>query len=576
MKLFDRFKRKKETKLEYPWFKYYPPGKDKVYVEDFSYYEYFERSAHNHRNEIALNYFGDTLTFNTLLEKIDLCAKSLKCYGVRENDVVTIMMPNTPEAVISFYAVNKIGAICNMVHPLSSEEELKNSLKSTKSVLLIAINISYNMINNIIDDTNVYKTILVSPKDSMPKVMNFLYTITRDLKNRIPKSNERYLYWKDFMERGKDYKKNVYVQRSMEDDAIYLHSGGTTGTPKSIVIQNKSVNAIMDQAQIVFPSIGPGDTVLGILPMFHSFGLLVSIAAPLCMGSTVILIPQFDAKRFDKLLRKYNPTILIGVPTLFEALITNPYMINVDLSQVKYIISGGDSLSNERNIRLNEFLEKHHCHEQVIQGYGLTETSGPCCIGALGANKLGSIGIPLPSVVIKIMDHDTMEEMPYGEVGEMCISGPNVMSRYLDNKEETNNMIVTDQDGVRWVKTGDLAYMDEDGVIFFVQRLKRMIISSGYNVYPSHIEEVLLKHPKVQSCGVIGIPHPYKVQVAKAFIVLKKGIDSSGVEKELIAYCQKNLAKYMIPKKFEFKESLPKTMVGKIDYRKLEKEEENK
>ncbi len=576
MKLFDKFKRKKEVKLDYPWMKYYPPGKDKVYVEDISFYEYFERSAHNYRNEIALNYFGDTLTFSSLLEKIDLCAKSLKCYGVRENDVVTIMMPNTPEAVISFYAVNKIGAICNMVHPLSSEEELKNSLKSTKSVLLIAINISYNMINNIIDETNVYKTILVSPKDSMPKVMNFLYTITKDLKNRIPKSNERYLYWKDFMERGKDYKKNVYVQRSLDDDAIYLHSGGTTGTPKSIVIQNKSVNAIMDQAQIVFPSIGPGDTVLGILPMFHSFGLLVSIAAPLCMGSTVILIPQFDAKRFDKLLRKYSPTILIGVPTLFEALITNPYMINVDLSQVKYIISGGDSLSNERNIRLNEFLQSHNCHEQVIQGYGLTETSGPCCIGALGANKLGAIGIPLPGVVIKIMNHETMEELPYGEVGEMCISGPNVMSRYLDNKEETDNMIKTDEDGTRWVKTGDLAYMDEDGVIFFVQRLKRMIISSGYNVYPSHIEEVLLKHPKVQTCGVIGIPHPYKVQVAKAFIVLKKNVDSSGVEKELTAYCEKKLAKYMIPKKFEFRESLPKTMVGKIDYRKLEKEEENK
>ena len=571
----DLFKSKrKEESLKYPWYKYYDEDKRQIHLNDISIYDYFERSCYSHKYETAIDYFGEKISFKQLLERIDLCAKSLKCYGVRENDVVTIMMPNTPEAVISFYAVNKIGAIANMVHPLSSEVELKNTLIATKSVLLIAVNIAYEKINNIIDDTKIYKTVLVSPKDSMPKIMNLLYTITKDLKNKPPKSNEKYIHWNDFMSRGKDYDKDVFVPKKLNEDAIYLHSGGTTGTPKNIVITNESVNAIMEQAQIVFPKIGPGDRVLAILPMFHSFGLLVSIVAPLAMGSTIIMIPQFDAKRFDKLLRKYDPTILIGVPTLFEALITNPYMINVDLSSVKYVISGGDSLSNERHKRLDTFLKEHYCDVKVIQGYGLTETSGPCCIGALGANKLGSIGIPLPNVVIKIMDHDTMEEMPTGEIGEMCVSGPNVMSRYLDNKEETDDMIVKDQDGVRWVKTGDLAYMDKDGVIFFVQRLKRMIISSGYNVYPSHIEEVLIKHPKVQLCGVIGIPHPYKVQVAKAFIVLKKGIEpSQEIEKELKEYCDKNLAKYMIPKKFEFRESLPKTMVGKVNYRELEKEE---
>ena len=408
----------------------------------------------------------------------------------------------------------------------------------------------------------------------MPKIMNLLYTITKELKNKVPKSNERYIHWSEFISRGDLYKKSVFVRRSMNDDAIYLHSGGTTGIPKNIVITNKSVNAIMDQAQYVFPKIGPKDRILAILPMFHSFGLLVSIAAPLCMGSTIVMIPQFDAKRFDKLIRKYDPTILIGVPTLFEALITNPYMINIDLSKVKYVISGGDSLSDERNKRLDNFLQQHKCNVRVIQGYGLTETSGPCCIGSCGSNKLGSIGVPLPSVVIKIMDHDTMEEKSIGEIGEMCISGPNVMSRYLDNKEETENTIMTDENGIRWVRTGDLAYMDEDGVIFFVQRLKRMIISSGYNVYPSHIEEILIKHPKVEMCGVIGIPHPYKVQVAKAFIVLKKGITPNhDTEKEILKYCEKNLSKYMIPKKIEFRESLPKTMIGKVNYKELEKEE---
>lgn len=571
------FKGKKEEVLEYPWHKYYDEDKRNVNVQNISLYDYFERSCHSHKYEIALEYFGEKMTFKQLLEKIDLCARSLICYGVRENDVVTIMMPNTPEAVIAFYAVNKIGAVANMVHPLSSELELKESLITTKSVLLIAVNIAYEKINNIIDDTKIYKTVLVSPKDSMPKIMNLLYTLTKDLKNRIPKSNEKLIYWNDFMARGKSYEKDVFVPRKKDDDAIYLHSGGTTGTPKNIVLTNGNVNALMEEAGIIFPKIGVGDRILAILPTFHCFGLLVSIAAPIALGATIVLIPQFDAKRFDKLLRKYEPTILVGVPTLFEALITNPYMINVDLSKVKYVVSGGDSLTNERHKRLDDFLADHGCKVKVIQGYGLTETCGPCCVGALSANKHGSVGIPLPSMVIKIMDHDTMEEMPTGEIGEICVSGPNVMSRYLNNKKETDDMIVTDENGVRWVKTGDLAYMDEDGVLFFVQRHKRMIITSGYNVYPSHIEDVLIKHPKVQLCGVIGIPHPYKVQVAKAFIVLKKGIEpNSDIEKELKEYCEKQLAKYMIPKKFEFRETLPKTMVGKVNYRELEKEELNK
>ena len=571
VKNFFNFNRKE--KLKYPWYKYYDKDSRNVDVEDISIYEYFERSVVNY-GDSAINYFNEEISFKSLLKKIDLCARSLKCYGVRENDVVTIMLPNTPEAVIAFYAVNKIGAIANMVHPLSSETEIKESLITTKSVLLIAINTAYQEINNIINDTKVYKTILVSPKDSMPTILSLFYMITKDLKNKIPRSNEKYIYWNDFILRDKNYKDNVFIKRGKNDDAIYLHSGGTTGTPKAIVITNESVNAIIKQAKIAFPKIGSGENILAILPMFHSFGLIVSIIAPLTLGAKITLVPRFDAKRFDKLLRKYNPTVLIGVPTLFEALITNPYMINVDLSKVKYIISGGDSLSVEKSNKLNTFLSEHNCKSKVIQGYGLTETSGPCCLGYNEANKLGSIGIPLPGVVIKIMNPETLEEMPQKEIGEICISGPNLMSRYLNNKKETDEIIFNDKNNNRFIKTGDLAYIDEDGVIFFVQRLKRMIISSGYNVYPSHIEEVLIKHPKVELCGVIGIPHPYKVQVAKAFIVLKKDIPKSvTVEKELRDYCEKNLAKYMIPKKIEFRDSLPKTIVGKVDYKELEKEE---
>ncbi|MDE5889136.1 MAG: acyl--CoA ligase, partial [Bacilli bacterium] len=547
-----------------------------IVVPECSIYRYFEKSALVHENEIALNYFGRKFSFKDLLNRIEICAKALKANGVRKGDVVTILMPNTPEAVISFYAVNKIGAIANMIHPLSSQEEIKDSIIKTKSVLAIAINLAYEKIEAIIEETDIYKVVIVSAKDSMLPLLGLGYLVTQELKMNLDKSNECFIYWEEFYNRGMNYSHSTEVITDKDTDAIYLHSGGTTGIPKNIVLTNGNVNAIMEQAKIIFPKIGVEDTFLGILPMFHCFGLVVCICAPLALGATVALIPQFDAKRFDKLIRKYKPTVLTGVPTLYEALVTNPYMMNVDMSSVKYVISGGDSLSPEKNKRVNEFLKSHNCNEHILQGYGMTETTGPACVGALGSDKLGSVGIPLPGNKVKIIDVESKEEKKTGEIGEICLSGPVVMSRYLDNKEETDKMIITHNDGNRWVHTGDLGYMDEDGVLFFVQRLKRMLIVSGYNVYPSYVEEVILKHPKVELCGVIGVPHPYKVQVPKAFIVLKKGEEVNGdILKDIKEHCNKNLAKYMMPKEFVFRDSLPKTIIGKVNYRELEKEEQN-
>lgn len=574
MKLFKW--KKSKTSYENLWDKYYDEGKRDIVIPNCSISRYFENSAILHESEIALNYFGRKFTFKDLLNRIEICAKALKANGVRKGDVVTILMPNTPEAVISFYAVNKIGAIANMIHPLSSQEEIKDSILETKSVLAIAINLAYEKIAAIIDETEIYKVVIVSAKDSMPPLLGLGYMVTQELKMNIDKSNECFIYWEDFYNRGMNYSHSTEVIRDKADDAVYLHSGGTTGIPKNIVLTNGNVNAVMEQAKIVFPRIGVGDTLLGILPMFHCFGLVVCTCAPLVLGATIALVPQFDAKRFDKLLRKYKPSILMGVPTLYEALVTNPYMMNVDMSSVKYVVSGGDSLSPEKNQKVNNFLKEHHCNEHILQGYGMTETTGPAVVGVLGSDKLGSVGIPLPGNKVKIIDVDSKEEKKTGEIGEICLSGPVVMSRYLDNKEETDKMVYVHEDGLRWVHTGDLGYMDEDGVLFFVQRLKRMLIVSGYNVYPSYVEEVILKHPKVEMCGVIGVPHPYKVQVPKAFIVLKKGVEvNNDILKDIKEHCNKNLAKYMIPKEFVFRDSLPKTIIGKVNYRELEKEEQN-
>jgi len=567
---------KKEEEVDYPWEKFYKKEDRHPVVPDISIYEYFEGRAQLFLDANAINYFGVKFTFKELLERIDICARALKSQGVRKGDAVTICMPNTPEAVIALYATNKIGAIANMLHPLSSEEEIKYTLNATKSVLLITINITFEKVKSIIDDTNIYKVIVVSPKESMPPFLGLGYMLTKEMSLNIPKDDEFFMDWSDFYEHGYKYKGDVLVHRSKDDTALYLHSGGTTGSPKHIMISNGNVNLVMKQIPIML-ELGVGDVILGILPMFHCFGLVACMLGLFCCGVTVALIPQFDAKRFDKLIRKYKPTIIGGVPTLFQALMTNPYMMNVDMSFVKYVVSGGDSLSPEKNEQVNKFLEEHGSKAHIIQGYGLTESTGGSCIGGLGSDKLGSVGIPLAGNVFKILDVNTMEEKAYGEIGEICITGECVMQGYLDNEEETNNVVKLHEDGKRWIHTGDLGYMDSDGVLFFVQRLKRMLIVSGYNVYPAHVENILLQHPDIANVGVIGIPHPYKVQVPKAFIVLKEGVEGNAQKKaEIKEFCSKNMAKYMIPKEIEFRESLPKTLVGKVDYKVLEKEEQNR
>ena len=556
------------------WDKYYAKKDRKINVPNLSVYEYLRECNKDNMDATAINYFGKTMNFRYFFGEINLCAKALRSQGIRPGDVVTVLMANTPEAVIAFYAINKIGAIANMVHPLSAEEEIKHSLNATKSVMLIAINVSCKKVMNIIEETDVYKTVVVSPGDSMPTLLKFGYNLTQGRKIEVPKKSEDFMFWNDFMNKGKHYTQKVLVKTTSDQACVILHSGGTTGTPKNIVLTNGNLNALSVQGRIIFPAIESGDMMLTILPLFHCFGLCVCVHAVMCLNGGCILVPQFDAKRFDKLFSKYKPTLVAGVPTLYEALLTNKYMENMDLSYWKYAICGGDSLTEAKNNEINRFFDAHGVQRHIIQGYGMTETCGPVVSGTMGTNKPGIIGVPLPGNDMKIVNIDTKEEVPVGEVGEICIAGPIVMPGYLDNEKETNEMLEKDEKGTVWVHTGDLGFMDKDGLLHYVQRLKRMLIVSGYNVYPSHVENILMEHPAVLNCGVIGIPHPYKVQVPKAFIVLNEGFKAdNALKKEIKEYCEKKMAFYMIPKEFVFRESLPKTLIGKVNYRELEAEE---
>jgi long-chain acyl-CoA synthetase len=411
----------------------------------------------------------------------------------------------------------------------------------------------------------------------MPFLIKMGYEITQGRKVEKPRSSENYLFWKDFVKHGEKYKDEKELAETKRDfPAAILQSGGSTGTPKGIVLSNGNFNASTIQAKRALPDLCSDDIILGIMPVFHGFGLQVSLSDAFNVGAKVVLIPQFKPAEFDKLIKKSNPSVLVGVPTLFEALTHNEGMNGVSLANLKYVIAGGDSFSKQKVQAINNFLHEHGAKTNFTQGYGMTEALSAVTFDLKYASREGSIGIPWPGTYVQICKPGTDEEVPYGEDGEICISGPCVMLGYYNNEKETNDALHIHKDGNVWLHSGDIGFMDKDGFVTYRQRIKRMIVSSGYNVYPAQIEEVLETHPGVLDSTVIGIPHPYKIEVPKAYIVLKPGFKEAKVKEELEELCKKNLAKYSQVKEFEFRKSLPKTMVGKVDFRKLQEENKEK
>ena len=571
MKFFSLIGFKKKPNAR--WKKFYNKRHMEIDVPNQSIYEYLKERSIRWKNKDAIDYFGTKITYEELFKKIDVTASAFRSQGIRKGDVVTVLSANVPEALYCIYALNKIGAVANVVHPLSSENEIKEALQRYSTVMLVALDMTYSKIKNIIDETEVYKTIIISAKDSMNPLMKIGYEVTQGFKVEKPKSSESYVFWKDIDKHGEKYEERKKYTTKKDTPAIILHSGGTSGKPKGIVLSNGNFVAATIQSKLALPDLDKKDIILAIMPIFHGFGLSVSITDAFACGAKVVLIPTFKASEFDKLLTKHKPTVIVGVPTLFEALTTNERMKNVSLSQLKYVIAGGDTLNKTRVNKINDFLHEHGARTNLTQGFGMTEAVAAITFDLKSATKPGSVGIPWPGTYVQIVDVATGEEVPVGEDGEICICGPTVMLGYYNNEKETNEALRIHKDGNVWLHSGDIGCMDEDGYVYYKQRLKRMIVTSGYNVYPSQIEEVLETHPAVLDSSVIGIPHPYKVEVAKAYIALKAGYkETPELKNELIELCKKNLAAYSIPKEFEFRKSLPKTMLGKVDFRKLQQE----
>lgn len=550
----------KQIQLEYP---------------NCSVYELLEKSIQKYGRQISYNYFGNKKTYHELGNYIDECAGAFKTLGVKAGECVSICMPNTPEAVIAFYALNKIGAIANMIHPMSAENEIKYFVNLTKSRYIVAIDLTYKKINNIIAETSLEQCILVSVKDSMPIFLSLMYQLTKGCKIKA-EYNSRYISWKKFI------KQSVGVNTDFErfngsHTAAILYSGGTTGYPKGIELTNLNFNAVAMQSFVACECLKPKDTVLAIMPVFHGFGLGICIHTVQYFGGTSILLPQFSTSGFHKLIKKYRPNIIAGVPTLYEAMLRNKQLENYDLSFLKCVISGGDSLSVSLKRKVDKFLQSHGANIQIREGYGLTECVTGSCLTPSNDYREGSIGVPYPDTYYKIVKTQTEEEVSCGEDGEIIINGPSVMKGYYNSSEETDRVLKTLSDGRIWLYTGDMGHIDEDGFVYFKQRIKRVIISSGYNIFPQYVENIIDSYPDVLMSCVIGIPHEYKIQVPKAFIVLKNDVEASDeLLNKIKIHCEQNLAKYSLPYEYEFRDELPKTLVGKIAYSKLEEEEKIK
>ena len=539
-----------------------------------SMFEMVEQVAKQYPNNVAFDFMGKPTTYQKLVSDIETCAKALKTIGVREGDRVTIAMPNCPQAIQLFYAVNLVGGIANMIHPLSAEKEIEFYLNESESVTAITLDQFYHKFERVRKNTKVVNIIIASIKDELSKPIKAGYMLTEGRKiEKIP-ADAPVIRWQEFLKLSKHCFYNYKIRRAAGDPAVILYSGGTTGTTKGIVLTNKNFNALSQQVIAANPMFRPGDKMLAAMPIFHGFGLGVCIHTMLTQGGRCILVPRFTPKSYAKDLVKHRCNFIAGVPTLYEALLRLPSMEGADLSCLKGVFSGGDSLSIELKKKFDKFLYDHKATIQVREGYGTTETVTACCLTPTHMAKEGSIGLPFPDTYIKIVMPGTDHELPYGEEGEILLAGPTVMKEYMNHPDETAQTLRTHADGLTWVYTGDLGTMDEQGFVFFKGRAKRMIISSGYNVYPGQIENILDAHEKVQMSCVIGVPDPYKMQKVKAFVKPAAGVEPNDATKqELLEYCRKHVAKYAMPYDIEFKEDMPKTLVGKVAYRVLEEDE---
>ncbi|MBO7131739.1 acyl--CoA ligase [Candidatus Saccharibacteria bacterium] len=561
--------RKIDMKLEKAKYGYIEGVPKKLEYFNGSMYDAIYESSYKWPHNVALEYFDTQITYKELIKKINKVAAALKAIGAEKGEKITICMPNTPESIYSFYAVNEIGAIANMIHPLSSEKEIEDYLNQAESRIILCIDISYPKVEAIIKNTSVEQVIVVSATRSMDFLVRILYKLTKGRKNHVKKS-QHVMTWDKFLSRASRYIGNPHARVESKDTAVIMYSGGTTGKPKGIMLSNLNFNAQALGAKYLVPELfKPDFSFMAFLPNFHAFGLGCCIHMPLYFGARSFLIPQFNPKKFKKYILKYKVNILVGVPSVFDFL-TKIKFKKKDLKNVKFAVSGGDMISMTNKERINEFLSSHGSTAVLENGYGLTEASGGFIFSPKSvAEGADVIGYPIPDNDVIIMDLKTKKEAKLGEDGEILVRGLSVMQGYLNKPKETEEAFIT-VGGKKYLRTGDIGYTDEHGVFHFRSRLKRMIISNGYNIYPANIEDITLKCKLINSCAVIGREDKLRGERVVVFVVLEKDASERAARKQLTSIYKKYLAKYEIPREIRFIPELPKTKMAKIDFKALE------
>lgn len=517
--------------------------------------------AKNNRNKTAITYMGRKISFDTLMKKINRLACSFYDLGIKKGDVVLVALPNIPQAVYSLYALNRVGAVPAFVSPLSAEYELEEYINKCGCEVIIALDSLYEKLIKVLGRVKEKKLLIASAWDEIialpkTKIENAVYLSSLIKANR---------------------KNSIFLNSQKPcDTALILFSGGTTGKPKAVEITNSNLNALAWGTEAACENNIWGVKMLAVLPMFHGFGLGICIHTVLLFGGNCILVPRFDNVKTGRIINKTKPHYIAVVPAMLNPLMSSEPLAKADFSNLRGVFSGGDILDSEVEDAFNKFLLKHKSNIKIRQGYGLTECVAASCLMPANKIKKGSIGKPYFHTLYKIVKSGTLKEAKAGETGEICISGKTVMKGYFRDKTETEMVLKKHSDGKLWLHTGDMGYADEEGFVYFMGRIKRIIVSNGYNIYPGEVEKALLKYKGVKECCVLGVKDREKSECPIVFAVMKnKDFDANEKQKELLAHLKKFISKQSMPKLICFLEKLPRTSVGKIDLAKLTTEAEN-
>lgn len=567
--------------IDKPWLKYYDEIQINSTISEETCYQALVSSVTRNPDKTAIEYFGRKISYKNLLQEVDKTAKAYQQLGVKPGDIVTFLVVNTPEIVYSFYALNKIGAIANMVDPRSNAKGLENYLNEVNSKFLVTLDICYPNVKNAITNTNVQKVIYYPATNSVPFGLRLsaklieLFNELSGKKEKMPQ-NEIYQTWNSFVSNGANANAVDIFEYQKDYPAVIVHTGGTTGVPKGVLLSNDNFNAVTSQVQNCPINLAVGDKFLNILVPFVAYGLALGMHAPMTLGWDSILIPKFEPSDIIKLMKKNKPAAVMGIQTYYEPLLNDD---SYDYSNTNAMLMGGMPTKEEFEKNMNSKIKNNNGNFQISKGYSMTEASSCATCSFNNANELGSNGVPLVKTTVAAFDPITGKELGYNEPGEICLLTPTRMLKYYNNESATEEVLKIHNDGNCWIHSGDIGYVTENGFVYIVDRIKRMIIRSGFKVFPSEIENVFLKHPAVESCAVVATDDIIDNKAPKAHIVLKPefyGMEEK-IKEELSKYIITNgLPEYFTPVEYIFRDNLPLTNIGKIDFVSLEQEDKVK